>query len=205
MARFTPALVLLLSVGPAALGAQTRSHTEGWLLNAHVGAAAGNVDDGDTEAGFGGGAIVGYGFSPEWQVFIGGDATSMDISNPQLTGGYTIYQGDVGARLNFPDPTATFVAYVIGAVTGQFATGTVTGGENVNADAELAGWGGSIGTGFGFFFNPALALDTQVQFTFGQFTYADLTGANAGRLPNNIQNWVTRLNVGLTWYPQAPR
>ena len=204
MSRSTLTLALLLSIGPTALAGQTRSNTEGWLLNAHVGAAAGNVEDGDTEAGLGGGVIVGYGFTPEWQVFVGGDATSMDISNPALTGEYTIYQGDVGARLNFPDPTATFVAYVIGAVTGQFAKGTITGGENQSADAELAGWGGSIGTGFHVFFNPALALDTQVQFTFGQFTHADLTGANAGRLDNARQNWFTRLNVGLTWYPQAP-
>jgi hypothetical protein len=204
MARVISLLVLLLFVGPLALGAQTRSNTEGWLLNAHVGGAAGNVEDGSTEAGLGGGMIVGYGFTPEWQVFVGGDATSMDISNPELTGGYTIFQGDVGARLNFPDPTATFVAYVIGAVTGQFAKGTITGGEDVSADAELKGWGGTIGTGFHVFFNPALALDTQVQFTFGQFTHADLTGANAGRLDNALQNWVTRLNVGLTWYPQAP-
>lgn len=184
-----------------------RSSTTGFFLNGHGGVAAGNVEDGDTEAGFGGGLLLGYGINPVWQVFIGGDATSIDVSNPDFTGGYTLYQGDLGARLNFPDPSAAFIGYIVGAITGQFATGTIAAGENEGRDAELGGFGGTVGTGFQYFFSPALALDAVVQFTFGQYTHADVDdpGVQGGSLPNNLQNWVTRLNVGLTWYPQAPR
>jgi hypothetical protein len=127
----------------------------------------------------------------------------MDISNPNVTGDYTLYQGDIGARLNFPDPAGAFVAYIVGGLTGQFAQGSITASDNPGADAELAGWGGTVGTGFHYFFTRALALDTVVQFTFGQFSHADVTGAQGGKLENNLQNWVTRLNVGLTWYPQV--
>ena len=99
-------LLAFLAGVPANAQQGDRSSTTGFLLNGHVGGTAGNVEDGGTEAGFGGGFLVGYGFSPQWQIFIGGDASSMDISNPALTGGYTVYQGDIGARMNFPDPTA---------------------------------------------------------------------------------------------------
>ena len=205
MIRTLVCILVLTALGTASARAQLadRSNTTGFFLNGHVGGAASNVEDGDTEAGFGGGMLVGYGFSPQWQLFIGGDATSMDISNPNITGGYTFYQGDIGARLNFPDPSAAFVGYIVGALTGQFAQGTITGGDDQGRDAELAGWGGTVGTGFHYFFTPMLALDTVVQFTFGQFSHADITGAQAGKLDNSLQNWVTRLNVGLTWYPQA--
>lgn len=197
---------VLSLVTVSGLDAQARSNTEGFLINAHVGGIAGNVEDGDTEAGFGFGAMAGYGFSAEWQLFLAGEAMSLDISNPQIAGGYWLYQGDLGVRINFPDPDRAFVAYLLGAFTGQFSRGTVDGNLNRGATVELAGFGGTVGTGFHYFFTPALALDTVVQFTFGQFTHADVSseGVQGGKLPDNLQNLITRLNVGLTWYPQAP-
>jgi hypothetical protein len=209
MIRSVALVCSLLTLASSGTSAQEafRSNTTGFFLNGHVGAAAGNVEDGDTEAGFGGGLLAGYGINPVWQIFLGGDATSIDVSNPDFTGAYTLYQGDVGARLNFPDPSAAFVGYIVGAVTGQFATGTIAAGDNEGRDAELGGFGGTVGTGFQYFFSPALALDTVIQFTFGQYTHADVDdpSVQGGSLSNNLQNWVTRLNVGLTWYPQARR
>jgi hypothetical protein len=197
------ALSLLLGVAPLTAQTGSRSTTTGFLLNGHLGAAAGNVEDGSTRGGVGGGLVAGYGITPQWTVFVGGDAVGLDVTNPRFVGDYTLYQGDLGVRLNFPDPTAAFSAYLVGAFTGQLAKGTITGGDDVGRDAELTGWGGTVGTGFHYFLSPVLALDTTIQFTFGQFTHADVTGAQAGKLDNPLQNWVTRVNVGLSWYPQG--
>ena len=185
--------------------AAQRSHTEGFLLNAHVGAVAGNVEDGDTELGGGFGLMAGYGFDERYQLVVNGDAMSLDVSNPEITGGYWLYQGDLGVRINFPDPERSFVGYIVGGVTGQYATGTITGSLNQGAEATLAGFGGTIGTGFHVFFTPALALDTVVQFAFGTFTHADIDdpAVMGGRLDDNLSNLITRLNIGLTWYAQA--
>ena len=174
-------------------------------MNAHVGGVAGNVEDGDTEVGAGFGLMAGYGFNERYQLVLNGDAMSLDISNPEITGSYWLYQGDLGVRIVFPDPTRTFVGYIFGGITGQFATGTVSGSLNQGAKVELAGFGGSVGTGFHVFFTPSLALDTVVQFAFGNFTHADADDPDVtgGRLEDNLSNLITRLNVGLTWYTQA--
>ncbi len=203
--KHVAAVFLALLACAAPVQAQ-RSNTEGFLLNAHVGGAAGNVEDGDTEAGFGFGLMAGYGFNETFQLVLNGDATSLDISNPQLAGGYWMYQGDLALRINFPDPTKAFVGYIVGGLTGQYGRGTPDRGPAQGEEVELAGWGGTVGTGFHYFFTPAVALDTVVQFTFASFTHADVTdeAVQGGRLPDNLSNLFTRLNVGLTWYPQAP-
>jgi len=177
---------------------QARSQTRGLILGVNLSSASLEVEDGDREQGGGGGFIVGWGFSDRFAVFLRGDAASIDVSNPQIDGEYTLAIVDLGVRYSFRGPEHRFIPYVVGAFSGMTASAEIFLTPVLSSDVELRGGGLTLGGGFNWFFNPSLALDVQLLFTGGQFTEVKV-----GRLSSEIDGLdasAGRLNLALTWF-----
>jgi hypothetical protein len=99
---------------------RTASVTEGLFLGAHLLGASLKPEGEDDEGGGGFGFTVGYGITRLVAVFLNIDAANLDIHNPDpdIDGGYTLGQGDLGVRFNFGTPARRAIPYVQAAFTG---------------------------------------------------------------------------------------
>lgn len=194
------ALALLLVAAPGLLSAQdgdapARSHTSGLVLNLHLQGGALSTDAG-TNNGGGGGLMVGYGVSRKVLIFLQWDGSEIDLEDEDLQGSYGLGHGDLGVRYSFANQERAFIPYLTGAFTGLWA-----GAEIANRDVSLSGGGIRLGGGFGYYFIRQLALDVGLSFTFGSFS--NLKIENVTLDVENVGVTTSRLEVGLSWYPQG--
>lgn len=199
------ALLLVLGASPAQLQAQdeeapARSHTRGLLLNLHLTAASLSTDGG-SDSGGGAGVTIGYGVSRKVLLYLQFDGASVDIKDRDFEGSYALGHGDLGIRYSFANESKPLVPYLTGAFTGLFAGADIQTSAFGSTDVSLRGGGLKLGGGFGYYFIRQLALDVNLTFTLGQFS--DLTIENVTIDFENTQANTSRLEVGLSWYPQG--
>lgn len=186
-------------VGASGATAQdVRSQTRGLILGANLSSASLEVEGGNREEGGGGGFIVGWGLSDRVALFLRADAASIEVSNPDIDGEYTLAIVDLGARYSFRGPEHRFIPYIAGALSGMTASAEVYATPILSSDVALRGGGLTLGGGFDYFFNRSLALDVQLLFTGGAFNEVKV-----GRLTTEIDGLdanAARLNLALTWF-----
>jgi hypothetical protein len=192
-----PALLALTS-GSAVHAQDVRSHTQGFLLGLDLNGASLDVEDGDKESGGGGGLTIGVGVSRMVQLFLRGDLSAIDISNPDIQGSYGLILIDLGVRVSFGGPEHRFVPYVLGALTGMTASADVEVGPVLSTNVKVTGGGATLGGGFQHYFKPGLALDVGLLLTTGSFT--DVEVGSLSREIDELDASAARLDVGLTWY-----
>lgn len=197
--------VLALAAAPGASVAQDeearpRSHTRGLLLNLHVSAASLSTDGG-SDSGGGGGVTIGYGVSRKVLLYLQFDGAAVDIRERGFEGRYGLGHGDLGIRYSFANESKPFIPYLTVAFTGLFAGADIRTSAFGSTDVSLRGGGLKLGGGFGYYFVPQLALDANLTFTLGQFS--DLTIENVTIDFDNTKANTTRLELGLSWYPQG--
>ncbi len=176
--------------------APARSHTAGLVLNLHLQGGSLATEE-SSNSGGGAGVMIGYGVSRKVLIFVQLDGSEIDIDGADdLQGSYGLVHGDLGVRYSFANPDGAFVPYLTGAFTGLWA-----GAEVLGADVTLQGGGVRLGGGFGYYFIRQLALDVGLSFNFGSFNTFKIENTSFD-LDNPKAN-STRLEVGLSWYPQG--
>lgn len=129
------------------------------------------------------------------------DGASVDIRDDDFEGSYGLGHGDLGIRYSFANGSKPFIPYLTGAFSGLFAGADIQTSAFGSTDVSLRGGGLKLGGGFGYYFVPQLALDLNLTFTLGQFS--DLTIENVTIDFENTKANTSRLEMGLSWYPQG--
>ena len=162
------------------------------------------IEDSDTsESGLGVGLRLGWGATKNFTLFVGIDSSSIETSDPAITGGtYGLMQAAIGGLYNFRAGKKAMPYLEAGLATRRISsqvslddgTGTLIEGE-----AETMGMGFMFGGGLNYFLARTLALNVSVSMVTGHF---DDLKINDARVPNSDFNaGSARAILGLTWYP----
>ena len=194
----TPRVVTVLSSpGRAVLASgAVQSVTQGFFIAPHLLGASLKAEDEPTESGGGGGLSLGYGFSRNVAAFFTADVANIDINDSEIEGTYTLANVDLGLRFNLTDQSHKGVPYLETAFTGRAAQTTVEG-----FDIQISGPAFSGGVGLNYYFQPKLAFDVALSYTYGKFDRLEIDGDET---PFDSFNAVgARFRIGLTWLPFA--
>jgi hypothetical protein len=171
---------------------EPRSRTAGFHLGLSLNGSALRVEDvGETEAGPGIGAHVGYGFTPSTAVFARVDLASMKSGDL----GFSLAHADVGLRFWFGDSSSALRPFLQAGV----------GGRSVSFDdVDLATRGITLtgGGGLEYFVSQDLSIEGGLLLSWGEFSqgragdsgWVDLK--SAGFLGTSA-----RASVGFSWHP----
>lgn len=198
---FAALLPMLASPRPAE--AQARSNTKGLLIGLNATGASAKVEDGDRESGGGGGLTVGWGVSRMVAIFLRGDVTKVDITDPDIEGSYSFWVGDLGVRISFREPEDRFIPYITAAFSAQGGTAEIFFTPTLSSEVEISGPGFTLGGGFSHFLTEQFALDVNLLLTSGRLTEVRV-GSISGEIPE-LDTQAARLNVGIAWFPILPR
>ncbi len=70
-------------------GTKPRSNTKGFMVGAHLNGSSLAYEGDDAESGGGLGIVLGYGFSPKWQLTFQVDAANIDLDARNAGQGHT--------------------------------------------------------------------------------------------------------------------
>jgi len=70
-------------------------------------------------------------------------------------------------------------------------------------DLEVAGAGFTAGGGISYFFSPAWALETSLQWTFGEFSEVSVGDRSANLEEFTFSATSTRFDLGVSWHPRG--
>ncbi len=197
MKRVVPA-VLALAFSAAPLTAQMDPRTGGLHVGAAINGTSVEIDDADVgveerESGGGLSLLIGYNFTKNIGVFLGGTAAQIDVEGDN----FTLAHGDIGVRFSFPGKSA-FIPYFDVAFTGLNASDLGDNGTQFS-DVELSGNGFTGGLGFNYFFARRVALDVNLKFTAGEFDTVKFDGGSIST-DDGISTNTGRINIGVAWY-----
>ena len=176
----------IAAVAAAELQAQNPM-PQGFHVGAHLnGSSLQFTDQSTTESGGGLGFRLGWGFTPNFTVFLGADGASME------GGDYTLGQGDLGVRYHFASETRRGAPYVDGAFSYWLAE-TFEFGPKV----EIGGPAITLGGGYLHFFSSSVAFDVGLRLGFGRFDEV-----RSGNLTVGIDEpaRTARFNLGISWF-----
>jgi hypothetical protein len=124
------------------------------------------------------------------------DIAKIDIVDPDFEGNYWLANVDIGARFNIRSDSHKAIPYLQGAVSGRAAQTTVDG-----TDIMIAGRALSVGAGLNYYFQPKVAFEAGLTYSFGTF---DRTYIDGDEYPTDgFDASGARLQLGLTWFPFA--
>jgi hypothetical protein len=201
-AAFAALLAVFVGTIPAQ-AQQARSNTRGLLLGLNFTGASAKVEEGERESGGGGGLTLGWGVSRTVAVFLRGDVTKVDITDPEVEGSYSVGIADIGVRLSFRQPEDRFIPYIVAALSAQRATAEVFFIPTVSSEIEISGPGFTLGGGFSHFLTEQFALDLNLLLTSGRFNEIQIGSVSAEI--GDLDSQAARLNVGIAWFPVLPR
>ena len=202
MTRTTIAATLaafVLAAAPLDAQAPAASSTKGFFIGAHLNGSSVTIDENELEEESNGGGLgiqLGYGFTPQFALFIDGTAAQLE---DEVGFGHF----DLGVRYSFTGPTRRWVPSLEAAFTSRALMKDDAEIEGEVVDLEILGSGFTVGFGLQYFTAPSWAIGAGVKFTSGEFT--DIKVDNVTVEGFEIDATSTRFNVGVTWYPQARR
>jgi hypothetical protein len=155
------------------------------------------------ERGAGFSVNVGYGFTPNFAVLVGGSAARHRPSGAYL---FTVSQIDIGGRVHFPVSSWVVVPCVDAALTLRQAVReevvvTDSQGFERAGDLTMSGTGFTVGAGALYFFGRNWAWQAGLQRTSGHFSRVQIARQNLGGRAFDAGN--TRLNIGIAWFPRV--
>lgn len=191
------ALVIVLCLGSSAAYAQAapspspvKSTAEGFFIGGDLAGVALSAN-GSTDSGAGGGLQLGYGFSPQWALYM--DLNAASIHPGDGSGNYTLAHADIGARLHFnagPHPVVPFVQFALAGRDARQNVGIYT--------AEAKGGGVTFGGGFNAHFSPSAAFQLGIMWTVGSFGQLSVNGIQVSNA--TIGSTSARIELGLVWF-----
>ena len=190
---------LALTAAPIAAQTPAASSTKGFFLGAHLNGSSITVDEQGFEEDANGGGLgiqLGYGFTPQFALFI--DGTAAQLEDEVMLGHF-----DLGVRYSFTSPTRRWVPSLEAAFSSRALTKDDADLDGEVVDLEVLGSGFTIGFGIQYFTAPSWAIGAGLKFTGGEFS--DIKVDNVTIEGFEIDASSTRFNVGVTWYPQARR
>ena len=197
------AVLPLTYVQMATAQEDVRSKTTGLLLGIHLNGSAAKYEDADDiESGGGLGLTVGYGFTRSFTLFANADVASLDFKDFEFDGSYGLAHFDLGGRFSFGAADRRVIPYVEGAISGRAISSEISFYDGANfyeGDLETSGTSATLGGGLEVFFNPALALNVALKYSFGSYT--DWTFEGEAFDVEDVGSTTTRFNIGLSWRP----
>lgn len=169
------------------------SVTQGFFLAPHLLGLSLATEGEPIETGSGFGLTLGFGVSRLVAIFATIDLGKVDIRDPNIEGNYGLGHADLGARVNFREPTKKAIPYVDAAATVRLAQTTIEG-----IDFSISGAAFSLGGGLNYHFQPQLALDVGLLYSFGEFDTLEIDGEDIDIEPFSATG--ARFRLGLTWY-----
>jgi opacity protein-like surface antigen len=174
-----------------------RSNTAGFHLGVFLNGSAVQVEDSDiVEKGGGGSLHLGYGPSQNVSVFM--RANAAEIESDDADGSYILAHFDIGARYSFASAAAALRPFVQGAFSGRaFSLDAGAAGT-----LEARGPGFTAGAGVEYFFNPQVALEAGLSYSFGEFNEGRLDGGEWVDFEDEAFSATSsRIDVGISWHP----
>lgn len=179
-------------------GPAPASNTQGLNLGVFLNASAAQVEDAD-EADRGGGLSLhlGYGLNPNIALF-----SRLGVAAIQSEGleddQFALAHFDLGLRYSFGTEAAPLRPFLQGAYSGRAASFDL--GPDGMLDVRGSGFTG--GGGLEYFFQPNLAFEGGLLFSFGEFDEGRLDGSDWVELDDaSIDMQTIRLDLGLSWHP----
>jgi hypothetical protein len=180
------------------LDAQSSGGAKGFFLGAGLNGSSLTINEGDLEddSETGGGLMLqlGFGFSPQFSIFLEGTAAAMRSEGES----WLFSHGDIGIRYHFYSPGKKFVPFIDGAFTGWSGLQDDAELGNDTGELEISGSGFTLGGGFLYYFSPRMALNTQLKFTAGEFNKVRFENVTIDGFDADASS--ARLNIGLTWF-----
>ncbi len=195
------AALAALAMTAAPLAAQTpaASSTKGFFLGAHLNGSSVTIDEEgfeDDASGGGLGIQLGYGFTPQFALFVDGTAA-------QVEDGAALGHFDLGVRWAFTSPTRRWVPSIEAAFTGRVLAEDDVELEGEEVDLEISGSGFTFGVGLQYYTTPNWAIGAGLKWTGGEFS--SIKADNVTIDGFEIDATSARFNIGVTWFPQARR
>lgn len=191
LALYTAIGALFVATLPATATAQDKSRSEGFFLGVEFEGSGIVFEDEDSRPGSGFGVTVGYGFNPKVSIYGYVSAASVDDGEG---GDYGLGHFDIGTRLHFRAPAKTVVPFIQGGISSRALKQDV-GIVEVGASGVAL----SVGGGINAHFNPALAFNAGVVWSFGDM---DFKVNGASERTESIGMTSARVQVGIVWFPQ---
>lgn len=188
----------------APIASAQKSNTQGFMANVHLLGAGltrpeGEGEKNDAESGSGIGARLGWGFSPNFTIFVGVDAAEMkfksDTAGPDKH--YGLVHFDLGATYYFANPNRKLIPYIEVAASGR----SIVIESDVTGVGDYLQNGGAytFGAGINYYFARPVALSAGLTLSVGRFENAEFGG---GEVPGTEGDAVSsRLKVGLAFFP----
>jgi hypothetical protein len=199
-------IALALVLAPRSMFAQdtslTRSNTSGFFLGFGLNGSAVNLDGvpvGGTSTGIGASLGAGFGFNRVVAVYLEGAAAPIDIDGEAAL----LSHVDAGARFHFANRARTVIPFLdVGVTRRIISADDVPDADRpgVENDQEFAGTVLTAGGGLLYFFDSRWAVNGNARFTNGEFDDNTFNGRPVRGV--NFFSTSTRLNVGVTWFPQ---
>ena len=155
-----------------------------------------------TESGAGLAAQLGWGFTKNFAVVLGGSAARIE----SVGGNYDLAQVDVGGRWHFVNSVNGFVpfvelGYAARAATKKDALVSDGAGTIYPGDLTIFGGGVSFGGGLEYFVTPRWALGGSFRWTTGQFSSVRVDNVTVDGFA--IDATSSQFNMGFAWYPMG--
>ena len=194
------ALAALTTMVAATDAAAQSSTTRGFLVGAHLGGGAVNIEGSEYASGGGGGATFGLGLNRNFTIFLNldGSVISEAADGGAAEGDWTLGHADLGVRFHFANSLRSWVPYLSGAFTARAVSISDIGG-NVGTDGSISGGGFTFGGGIMIYPSQAFAVDISALFTQGQYT--TLTIGGTSQTGFDVDSSSNRFAVGIAWWP----
>ena len=190
LALYTAIGALFVATFPATAAGQDKSRSEGFFLGVAFEGSGIVFEDEDSESAVGFGATVGYGFNPKISVY--GQVSAANVDDRD--GDYGLGHFDFGTRLHFRAPAKTVVPFIQAGISSRALKqdfGVV--------EVEASGVAFAVGGGINAHFNPALAFNAGVVWSFGNM---DFKVNGAPERTESVGMTSARVQVGIVWFPQ---
>lgn len=194
------AVAAAAALGVAADAAAQSSTTRGFLLGAHLGAGAVNIEGSDYASGGGGGVTFGLGLNRNFTIFLNLDGSAIDVAadGGQVEGDWTLGHADLGVRFHFANSLRSWVPYLSGAFSARAVSISDIGG-NIGTDGSISGGGFTFGGGIMIYPSQGFAVDLSALVTAGQYTTFTVGGTSQAGF--DIDSQSNRFLVGIVWWP----
>lgn len=203
------AALVLLNALPATAQQQAaagirRSNTSKLFVEIAANGGAISVDDVTDGTVSGGGVTfrIGYGLSPTLALFLDASGSSIEGDANYLVG-----QVDLGVRYHFAAPARAVVPFLEASLTGLSITPEDQ--ASLNDEGKWLGsvdyWGSgfSVGGGVLYFVSPRFALNAGARLTRARMTEVTLNRVTVSGL--DLDAPVSRITLGVAWFPMRPR
>lgn len=198
---FPMTTALAMAVGTATAAQAQQSTTRGFNLGFHLQGSSLTVEGGDANGGGGAGLRFGYGFNRIFTLYLQLDGSAVDVEGAEaLPGDWTMGHVDLGARFHFANALSRWIPFLEAAVGVRAVSvdNTVIEGNDVE-DLSFNGASFTAGGGLAFYLKETVALESDVMFTFGEFTEIEVGAISVGNL--DIDATSARFSLGVVWWP----